>query len=427
MNHDEPALLILSGVQGDPRRYRTFHLYEQARLAGLNCQLSHVTDPELRKKAKQSSVAILHRAPFDDQIAWLETEIHRKGGILIMDFDDLVFDAEAAKYIHSPDFADPVRRSLYMEDIQLIRKSLDLCDAVITSGEFLAERVNQLGKTALIHRNAFSMEMLALSEAAYLSRKVEPRKIVIGYASGTPTHDRDFTSIRAALQSILIRYRSVELRLVGRLDPGDDWTSLERRIKMIRFVPWRELPCIQAQFDINLAPLQVDNPFGQSKSEIKYVEAGLLRVPTIASPSDAFKYAIRHGENGLLASEGPEWEQLLENLVENQESRVSIGLNAYQYVLQGYHPRVRARQLVDTLNSITGQKLIFHYQESDMDLSSEKTPHRYWSSFEFEKTPTLLQRGIYTLKYRNIGTLVKQIWIYFRRMVSPIFPYRNPL
>ena len=69
-------------------------------------------------------------------------------------------------------------------------------------------------------------------------------------------------------------------------------------------MPWRNLPSIQVRFDINLAPLEINNPFGQSKSEIKYVEAALLRVPTIASPSDSYSAAIRHAENGYLANNG---------------------------------------------------------------------------------------------------------------------------
>ena len=141
MTSDRPSLLILSGVQGDPRRYRTFHLYEQACLAGLSCELSHVTDPGLREKVNRASVVIIHRASFDTQIAWIENVIHQKGGVLICDLDDLVFDPQAVQYIHSPDFADPVRRSLYQEDIRLYRKTMEVSDAVITSCEFLANAV----------------------------------------------------------------------------------------------------------------------------------------------------------------------------------------------------------------------------------------------------------------------------------------------
>ncbi len=37
-------IVIASGVRGDTRRYRTFHLYEQCQLLGLNVHLAHVTE-----------------------------------------------------------------------------------------------------------------------------------------------------------------------------------------------------------------------------------------------------------------------------------------------------------------------------------------------------------------------------------------------
>jgi hypothetical protein len=37
----QPAILILSGVRGDTRRYRSVHLAEQAVLAGMQVTLAH--------------------------------------------------------------------------------------------------------------------------------------------------------------------------------------------------------------------------------------------------------------------------------------------------------------------------------------------------------------------------------------------------
>lgn len=423
MVQDEPSLLIVSGAQGDSRRYRTFHLYEQACLAGLNCQLSHVTDPDLRKKVERSQVVILHRASFDAQISWLEQEVHHKGGVLIQDIDDLIFDPDAVRYIHSHDFSDPVRLSLYTEDIYRYQKTLDCCDYVITPCEYLANRIHELGKEVLIHRNAFSLEMLALSDKAYLSIKTNPDKIAIGYASGTPTHDQDFALIKPALRSVLDHHPNVELWLVGPLHPGRDWESMTPQTRKLKRVPWRKLPELQVRFDINLAPLEIDNPFGQSKSEIKYVEAALTRVPTIASPSEAFLFAIRQSDTGYLAHDLQEWEEYLEELVSDPELRDRIGENAHQDVLQRYHPAVRSCQLVDTLNSITQNKYGFQFNPQDVNQIKKKQPQFYWSSVKIERSPNLLQRGLYTIRYRNMRTLIKQIWIFVRRSISPLYPF----
>lgn len=426
MTKESPSLLILSGVQGDPRRYRSFHLYEQAQLAGLSCQLSHLTDPDLRHKVATADMIILHRAAYDAQVAWVEKHIHERGGLLITDLDDLVFEPEAMQFIHSPDFSDPIRRSLYREDVECVRKTLQLSNQAITSGTYLAERVELVGKPASVHRNAFSLEMLAISEQAHRPKTKDTTRIVIGYPSGTPTHDQDFASIKPALKAILSSHPNAELWLVGRLDPGDDWGEISSRIKKLDLVPWRKLPHILAQFDINLAPLQVDNPFGQSKSEIKYVEAALLRVPTVASPSDSYSYAIRHGETGSLAGSAEEWNQQLETLMDDPQLRLRMGQNAYQDVLQRYHPITRARQLVEMLNQITGGSLQANFKEQDQDSRKQPTGDRFWSCAGNEGSPTLVQRGLYTLKYRSATTLLSQVWIFLRRLVSPIFPFPKP-
>ncbi len=427
MNTSDPSILILSGARGDTRRYRTFHLYEQTRILGLNSQLSHVTDSKLSKKVASADIMIIHRAAYNHQIAWLEKEIHRKNGILIQDFDDLIFDPTAFKYINSVDFADPIRASLYQEEMGLNRKTLELCDTALTSTDYLADYIRPLEKPVHVHRNAFSLAMLECSENAYASRKLRLEKIVIGYASGTSTHNQDFALIKPVLMEILSRHPNVELWIVGPLDPGQDWGSLKGQIRKIDLVPWRRLPEIQMQFDINLAPLRIDNPFGQSKSEIKYVEAALLRIPTIASPSKAFRVAIRQADNGFLAGELQEWQQTMKTLIEQPTLRATVGERAYQDVWQHYHPSVRARELVETLHSMLG--LNFKLPNNDLNNSDSQSQllDTFWRKPDLERSPNLIQRGLYTLRYRNLRTLLQQVWIYFRRMVSPIFPYRNPL
>jgi hypothetical protein len=191
----------------------------------------------------------------------------------------------------------------------------------------------------------------------------------------------------------------------------------------IRQVPWRNLPAIQAQFDINLAPLRTDNPFSQSKSEIKYVEAALLKIPTIASPTEAFRFAIRQNFNGILAETAQEWEIAMEKLILEPGYRRELGEVAYQETLQHYHPQVRARELVDTLGSLSAADL--HRRDRDGDVLPQIIdPHQhFWTCAQYEKTPTLFQMGLYTLRQRGIATLARQVRIYIRRFLSPIFPY----
>lgn len=427
-----PDILILSGVQGDTRRYRTFHLYEQLRLAGIDCTLSHLTDPNLLDKASQAALVFLHRVPLDGCVKDLLAILHRHEALVIADVDDLLFDPAAFRWIDSPDFQDPVRVALYQEEMRRHRLSLDTCQAVLASTKFLADRVHLLGKLTWVHRNAFSLEMLELSDAASERRRKDQDRIVIGYASGTPTHDRDFAVIKPAIQHVLRQHPHTELVLVGPLNPGADWGGLANRVRRLPKVPWRKLPEVLAQFDINLAPLVTDNPFAQSKSEIKYMEAALVRVPTIASPMEAFNYAIYSGKNGILASNTSEWIDAFNLLVGQPDARQDMGARAYSDVMVRYHPITRGKELVVTLSEISESLLgepsrVLHSGRDAISSSSPslQAPAGLPIDPAIERSPTLLRMALYSLRYRGVGTLLKQGWVYFRRLLAPVFPFKS--
>jgi hypothetical protein len=33
--------------------------------------------------------------------------------------------------------------------------------------------------------------------------------------------------------------------------------------------------------------------------------------------------------------------------------------------------------------------------------------------------------ALYSLRYRGVGTLLKQGWVYFRRLLAPVFPFKS--
>ena len=415
-------ITVLSGVKGDTRRYRSFHLYEQLRLAGLECRLSHLTDPRLPWFLQNSGLAIFHRTALDPYVERLVLRVKSAGGVVLHDVDDLIFDPAAFSWIDSPDFQDPVRAGLYREEMDRHRAALLASDGVLASTGFLAEQVRTLGKPVFVHRNAFSLEMMALAEQALWNRPSTPGRVVIGYASGTPTHDRDFELAAPALKEVLRRYPHTELHLVGPLDPGAGWDEFGGRVQRLPLVPWRRLPQILAGFDINLAPLEGRNPFGQSKSEIKFMEAGLVQVPTIASPTDAFAHAIRSGENGLLAGSPAEWLEHLTCLVEQPGLRQSLGGRARQDVLAGYHPGHRAAGLLDALETIYIRLDKGSFRAAFPPGTPMEPPP---VPSEVEAGPSLSAMAAYTLRHRGPVTLLKQVWVYIRRALAPVFPYRR--
>jgi glycosyltransferase involved in cell wall biosynthesis len=250
--------------------------------------------------------------------------------------------------------------------------------------------------------------------------------VVVGYASGTRTHDRDFNLVQPALREVLARHAQVELWLIGDIDPGAAWGPLRERVKIFPRVPWRRLPERLALLDINLAPLVPESPFNQAKSEIKFMEAALVRVPTIASPTDAFAYAIDSGRNGFLAGSLEEWQAALETLVMDAERREAIGEAAYQDVLARYAPWVRGPELVNTLAELArlaGKPA--PAVPADGPVPDPASLHQYYFSPADEEHPTMHEMARYSILHRGALTLLGQVWVYFRRKLAPIFPFSS--
>jgi glycosyltransferase involved in cell wall biosynthesis len=87
-----------------------------------------------------------------------------------------------------------------------------------------------------------------------------------------------------------------------------------------------------AHCDVAIAPL-ADVPFNRYKSQVKYLEAGLLRLPFVASPTVYANYVIP-GRTGLIADDQQEWQEALTALVGNPQLRRDMGEAAAEHVQQ---------------------------------------------------------------------------------------------
>jgi len=165
----------------------------------------------------------------------------------------------------------------------------------------------------------------------------------------TDTHDHDWRHVEPAVERLLESRPHTELWLVGLVRPS---VALERfgpRVRHIPFQEWRNLPGLLRDLDVNLAPLQPGSRFNDAKSAIKWLEAALCATPTVASPSEPFVEAIRHGQNGMLAGNEDEWTSVLELLVDDGETRRRLGLGAQRDALPRWSPHLQANRYLEIL------------------------------------------------------------------------------
>ena len=173
-----------------------------------------------------------------------------------------------------------------------------------------------------------------MSHDAVEQVKKDEDKIYIGYFSGSKTHDQDFKLVEEALLEIMEEFPQVYLKLVGVLSENV-MKRMEKRIEKLPFMEWQKLPEVIAGIDINLMPLE-NSIFHCCKSENKWMEAALVKVPSVMSRNIEMEHVIDNGKTAWLCSTKNEWLQALKELVANPDERKRMGENAYHVVMERY-------------------------------------------------------------------------------------------
>lgn len=329
-------VLFINGVDytalPHPPRYRVQHQMEQLRANNIDCDENFYLHLDL-DQVRNYRVFVIFRAPYTEKLGEFIRLAKELNKTVIYDIDDLVIDTKYTDTIKYLDTMTAEERKGYDEGVRNMQKVLKMCDAVVTTTERLAQELSNYVPKVFINRNTASELMLQLSEEAYKkSRQAKEKsdKVKLGYFSGSITHNDDFILIKPAVAKLMEQYRNVELHIVGILDIPEEFQAFQDRVIAHPFVEWQKLPELIASIDINLAPLE-DSIFNEAKSENKWVEAALVRVPTVASNLGAFQRMVEHGKNGILCNTSEEWYEELEKLVTDRARRDAIGLAAYEY------------------------------------------------------------------------------------------------
>jgi glycosyltransferase involved in cell wall biosynthesis len=199
------------------------------------------------------------------------------------------------------------------------------CDLVTVSTAPLAKMAECLGRPAAVIPNSINGEQMRVAAELAVRPPRRHEGVVVGYFSGSATHQRDFAECEPALLDIMERCPEVRFRLVGSLDLGPQWDRYRNRIERIGFLAAADLLRCIAETDINLAPLELGNPFCEGKSELKFFEAALVGVPTVASATATFLDVIEDGVSGFLVRDTAEWRRAIELLIASESRRKTMG------------------------------------------------------------------------------------------------------
>jgi O-antigen biosynthesis protein len=333
-------------------RYRSKHQAEQLRFLGVSFDVVQSDRIDLVAAVDHYGCFVLNRVEWSEEVAAFVELAQSRDKIVIFDTDDLIFEPELGQYFAFLEGWPEKGRRSEIEKLDRFRKTLEACGVATVSTEPLREYAGKRTEQVEVVFNSVSEEMVGLAEEA-LRRSggapPEDGEVTIAYLSGTRTHNRDFLEAADAILWALDTYPHTRFLAVGKLDLDERFARFRERVARVPLQPWQALPELLAEIDINLAPLEPNNPVTECKSCVKYLEAGLVGVPTVASPKPDFVRATQGGRTGLLADGPAEWREALGSLIESSASRRELGALAREDVLENHTTRARAALLGKTL------------------------------------------------------------------------------
>ena len=339
-------------------RYRILHEIEQLNAGYLTATGKYYDnfDPHIVANFR---ILIFSRCPWNLKVDKAISLAKSLNKTILFEIDDLVFDT---KYTDSNPF---VKKSLSLEDKLIydngvinMGKTLKLCQGAITTTKYLANELENYTPKIFINYNVPNEEMWKLSMEALQSKKSKDNEIIIGYFSGSDSHNYDFGMIASTIAKILQNYKNVKLLIVGLLDLPDDLKKFSSQIIKKPYIGWRELIKVISTIDINIAPLE-NNMFNNAKSEIKWVEAALVKVPTIASDIGVFKEVIINQQTGILCDSNEDWYNELKNLITNNNMRQNIAENAFNVCKEKYNTLYTGHRFAKFINSMARKHIGF--------------------------------------------------------------------
>lgn len=285
-----------------------------------------------------ADVALFYRVASDPEVLRCIGTCRALGIPTIYEIDDLVFHPG-----HFPEqldgYAGAITGEQHLElraGVPLVRHAMSICDAGLASTERLAEHMRKEVRTGqvAVHRNGLSRELEGLARldtAPRSSRSV----VTIFYGSGTKAHGRDFVDL---LEPALLRLMAEqpEIRFVGcgYVNVSALLARFPERTEHIALQSEREayLGLLSAA-DINISVLS-PTEFNHCKSEIKWLEAAALGIPSVVSDTAGFREALSPGETVVLCPPEPvSWHAALRRLVRDHGERARLGHAARQHAL----------------------------------------------------------------------------------------------
>ena len=311
----------------------------------------------IREQLEASDVVVFHRAE--------EQEYHQLAKILKADGKKIVMDNDDTflleDYHPLAQFTPDGKFQKHLERRQNnINEFIGMCDLVTTSTKTLKGEYDKLNDNVVILPNCVDPD--DWDEPL----RNEGNKVRIGIV-GSVAIEYDYLHIKDLIKELGNR-DDVELVLfgLGDLKHRKDNPAVTKVFKdeyafwdsiNVEQFPWVKRwkyndTLNEARLDMMLIPRR-DNYFNRCKSNVKFLEASMVKCPVIAQSFEDGPYQeIEDGVNGFLIKDNNDWKDKVEMLIKDKKLRRKVGENAYKYVLKNYNIENHYKRWDDAYKSL---------------------------------------------------------------------------
>lgn len=336
-----PLYLLIADIELQQcTKYRVTQKAELLHRLGWTVQVVDWKDSrEVLSSLQVATRVLFYRVPGIDAVLSLIEEAKRLGLEPRWEIDDLLFSKTLYRRNSNLSTLSSHERHELYELADLYCRALLACERGMASTEALAQEMRKIGiQDVLVLENALDEQTLSVAKtllAAPAPR--DPDKIWICYGSGSRAHDIDFKAAESGLIAAMQADPRIHLLIVGPLTLSKLFAQFGARVERRNELSYAAYLGELAKADIAIAPLE-NTLFNDCKSNIKFLEAAILEIPSVCSPTDTYRRVIQSGQNGLLADSGETWKNALLSLAQDPGLRRRVGLNARKSALAEYAP-----------------------------------------------------------------------------------------
>lgn len=328
--------------------YRVTQKRQQLEYAGWQVEIYEKQQTEaFRAALTRAGQAIFYRLTATPPVIHAILTARALGVPTVYEIDDLIFDPACYPEPLS-DFAGKISPEQYvglLVEVPLVRFAMRLCDIGLASTPALAQAMRPFVRSGQCHvlRNGLDHR-----NARFLARRrvVHEGSVTLFYGSGTRAHNRDFADLLApALIDAFARHPHMRLVTAGHVHLDGRFGPYLDRVHNFDFdtdldAYWELL----ALADINLSVLS-PGAMTDAKSEIKWLEAAMLGIPSVVSATRTYREVLQDGLNARLAATADDWRDALDSLIGSASLRATMGERARQTALAQYGLDAAASQL----------------------------------------------------------------------------------